>query len=198
MTKHNLINPGVLEVICGPMFSGKTFELIHRVEKLKYLEGSKYLFFKPDKDTRTKNIKTRFNDLEVQCITIKYPDEILQNINGCDLIAIDEAQFFQKDIIAIVEKLLKQDINVIIAGLDLDYRGIPFNIMADLLAMADHIEKLFATCFYPHCHRKATRTQRLINNKPSHYNDPIIIVEGAGKEIYEARCIKHHEVPGKY
>ncbi|MDP2693043.1 MAG: thymidine kinase [bacterium] len=198
MTKHNLINPGILEVICGPMFSGKTFELIHRVEKLKYLEGSKYLFFKPARDTRTKNVKTRFNGLEAECVAIKKPEEILKNIAGCDLIGIDEAQFFQKDLVEVVEKLLKQDINVIVAGLDLDYRGVPFRVVSDLLSMADNVEKLFAACFHPRCNRKASRTQRLINGKPSHYNDPIIVVEGSGDEIYEARCIKHHSVPGKY
>ncbi|OGH78071.1 MAG: hypothetical protein A2469_01770 [Candidatus Magasanikbacteria bacterium RIFOXYC2_FULL_40_16] len=198
MTKNNLINPGVLEVICGPMFSGKTFELIHRVEKLKYLEGSKYLFFKPARDTRTKKVKTRFNGIEAGCISVKKADEILDNIDGCDLIAIDETQFFQKNIVEVIEKLLKSDINVIVAGLDLDYRGEPFGVMSNLLAMADHVEKLFATCFHPRCNRKATRTQRLINNKPAHYNDPIFIVEGSGKEIYEARCIRHHIVPGKY
>ena len=107
MTKNNLINPGVLEVICGPMFSGKTFELIHRVEKLKYLEGSKYLFFKPARDTRTKKVKTRFNGIEAGCISVKKADEILDNIDGCDLIAIDETQFFQKNIVEVIEKLLK-------------------------------------------------------------------------------------------
>ncbi len=198
MSRHNLINPGALEVICGPMFSGKTFELIHRVEKLKYLEGSKYLFFKPSRDTRTKNVRTRFNGLEAECTSIKKPEEILENIDGCDLIGIDEAQFFQKNIIYVVEELLKNDINVIVAGLDLDYRGEPFGVMSSLLAMADHVEKLFATCFHPRCNRRATRTQRLVNGKPSHYDDPIIVVEGSGKEVYEARCIKHHMVPGKY
>jgi len=180
------------------MFSGKTFELIQRVEKLKYLEGSKYLFFKPARDTRTKKVKTRFNGIEAGCISVKKADEILDNIDGCDLIAIDETQFFQKNIVEVIEKLLKSDINVIVAGLDLDYRGEPFDVMSNLLAMADHVEKLFATCFHPRCNRKATRTQRLINNKPAHYNDPIFIVEGSGKEIYEARCIRHHIVPGKY
>lgn len=198
MSKLHLINPGALEVICGPMFSGKTFELIHRVEKLKYLEGSKFAFFKPVRDTRTKNVRTRFNGLEAECYPVKKAEEILEKINGYDLVGIDEAQFFQKDIVNVVEKLLKQDINVIVAGLDMDYRGIPFRVMSELLAIADHVEKLFATCFHPRCNRKATRTQRLVGGEPSHYNDPVIVVEGSGEEVYEARCIKHHLVPGKY
>lgn len=199
MVKYDLINPGVLEVICGPMFSGKTFELMHRVEKLNYLQGSKYHLFKPAKDTRTINIYTRFNEMEVECISIKKPEEIFDHLaDECHLVGIDEAQFFQKDIIKVVNELLNRDINVIIAGLDLDYRGEPFGIMSDLLAMADHVEKLFATCFYPRCKRKATRTQRLIDGKHAHYNEPTIVVEGSGKEVYEARCLKHHVVPGKH
>ena len=199
MAKHNLINPGILEVICGPMFSGKTFELIHRVEKLKYHQGSKYNFFKPARDTRTPKVKTRFNGLEMDCFNIDDPAEILNKVEpGCHLVGIDEAQFCDQGLIEVVEKLLKNDINVIVAGLDMDYRGEAFGVMAELLAMADHVEKLFAACFYPNCSRKATRTQRLVNGCPAHYDDDIIIVEGSGDEIYEARCLKHHCVPGKY
>jgi len=198
MAKYNLINPGILEVICGPMFSGKTFELMHRVEKLKYLEGSKYQFFKPAKDTRTVNVKTRFNGIEIECLSVKKPSDILDNLEkGCHLVGLDEAQFFQKEIIQVVDELLKNDINVIVAGLDLDYRGEPFKVMSQLLALADDVEKLFATCFFPRCSKKATRTQRLINGKDAHYSEPVIIVEGSGKEVYEARCLKHHAVPGK-
>ena len=198
MVRYDLINPGVLEVICGPMFSGKTFELMHRVEKLNYLKGSKYHLFKPAKDTRDANIKTRFNGLEIECISIKKPEEIFDHLTeGSNLVGLDEAQFFQKDMIKVINELLNKDINVIAAGLDLDYRGEPFGIMSDLLAMADSVEKLFATCFYPRCKRRASRTQRLINGKPAHYNEPTIVVDGSGKEIYEARCLKHHTVPGR-
>lgn len=198
MVKYDLINPGVLEVICGPMFSGKTFELMHRVEKLNYLKGSKYQLFKPAKDTRDVNIKTRFNGLEIECISIKKPEEIFDHLQeGAHLVGLDEAQFFQKDMIKVINELLIKDINVIAAGLDLDYRGEPFGIMSDLLAMADSVEKLFATCFYPRCKRKASRTQRLINGKPAHYDQPTIVVDGSGKEVYEARCLKHHAVPGR-
>jgi thymidine kinase len=198
MAKYNLINPGILEVICGPMFSGKTFELMRRVEKLKYLEGSRYQFFKPAKDTRTVNIKTRFNGIGMKCLSVKDPNEILENLEeGCHLVGLDEAQFFQKEIIPVVSELLSKDINVIVAGLDLDYRGEAFGVMPQLLALADDVEKLFATCFFPKCEKKATRTQRLIDGKHAHYNDPIVVVEGSGKEVYEARCTKHHIVPGR-
>lgn len=198
MVKYDLINPGVLEVICGPMFSGKTFELMHRVEKLNYLKGSKFHLFKPAKDTRDASIKTRFNGLEIECVSIKKPEEIFAHLKeGSHLVGLDETQFFQKEIIKVINELLRQDINIIAAGLDLDYRGEPFGIMSDLLAMADNVEKLFATCSYPRCKRKATRTQRLINGQPAHYNEPTIVVEGSGKEVYEARCLKHHKVPGK-
>lgn len=198
MVKFDLINPGVLEVICGPMFSGKTFELMHRVEKLNYLKGGKYRLFKPSTDTRSANIKTRFNGLEIECISVKKPEEIFDHLKeGCHLVGLDETQFFQKEIISIINQLLRQNVNVIAAGLDLDYRGEPFGIMSDLLAMADSVEKLFATCFYPRCKRKATRTQRLINGRCAHYDEPTIVVDGSGKEVYEARCLKHHRVPGK-
>ncbi|MEK7625450.1 MAG: thymidine kinase [Patescibacteria group bacterium] len=198
MVKSDLINPGILEVICGPMFSGKTFELMHRVEKLNYLKGCKFHLFKPAKDTRDANIKTRFNGLEIECISLKKPEDIFDYLKeGSHLVGLDEVQFFQKEMLAVIDKLLQQDINVIAAGLDLDYRGETFGIMSDLLAKANSVEKLFATCFYPRCKRKASRTQRLIGGRPARYDEPTIVVEGSGKEVYEARCLKHHKVPGR-
>lgn len=200
MVKYDLINPGVLEVICGPMFSGKTFELIHRVEKINYLQDGKYQLFKPALDTRDKNIRTRFNGLETECVSVEKPKEIFDHLQkDCHLVGLDEAQFFSKDIIPIIEELLNQDINVVAAGLDLNYLGEPFGIMADLLAMADSVEKLFATCFYPRCRRKGTRTQMLVNGEYAKYdkNKPKIVIEGTENIVYEARCAKHHMIPGK-
>lgn len=192
-----MIRPGILEVYCGPMKSGKTLALIHRVEKLRYQEDAKYKFFKPAQDTRDTSIKTRFNGLEEQCLTTNNPEDLLKHSDGCELIAIDEVQFFPAEITDVVEELMRREVNVITSGLDLDFRGEPFGPMPHLLAMADYVKKLVAVCQYPRCRGRATRTQRLIKGEPANYDSPIIVVEGMGEETYEARCLKHHKVPGK-
>ncbi len=107
------------------------------------------------------------------------------------MVAIDEAQFFDEEIIQIVEELADKSIRVIVAGLDTDFRGEPFGPMPVLMAGAEHVEKLQAICMV--CGEPACRTQRLVNDKPARYDDPVVIVGAA--EMYEARCRAHHEVP---
>jgi thymidine kinase len=107
------------------------------------------------------------------------------------VIGVDEAQFLDEQIVPIVQKLADRGIRVIITGLDLDFRGEPFGSMPILISIAEHVDKLQAICMV--CGEPASRTQRLVNGKPAHYNEPVVIVGAA--ELYEARCRKHHEVP---
>jgi thymidine kinase len=107
------------------------------------------------------------------------------------VVAIDEAQFFDDQIIDVVQKLADQGLRVIVAGLDTDFRGEPFGPMPVLMAKAEHVDKLQAICMV--CGEPASRTQRIINGKPARYDEPVVIIGAA--EMYEARCRKHHEVP---
>lgn len=204
---HPLIKPGHLEVYCGPMKSGKSFEMIARVEKINYMDNRSCHFFKPTTDTRDGNlIKSRFGNLERKCFVVGNPSEIIEVVDrdkDTSLIVIDEAQFFSNDLVPVVKRLLSEyQLNVILGGLDLDFRGEPFGPMPVLLSLADEVHKLTAMCSYPKCENQATRTQRLIDGSPAHYNSPIISIEmpgkeeGLGRETYEARCIRHHKVPG--
>lgn len=110
-----------------------------------------------------------------------------------DLVAIDEAQFLDQEIVDVVQKLADQGHRVVAAGLDQDFRGEPFGPMPQLLAVAELVTKLHAVCSA--CGSPASRTQRLIDGQPAHYNDPVIQVGAA--ESYEPRCRHHHQVPGK-
>jgi thymidine kinase len=193
------IKPGILEVYCGPMKSGKTRELIHRIDNLHYIKGCNFILIKPALDTRSIKIQSRFGSLSSDCILINEnkPEEILEVVKKeHQLIAIDEAQFFKEKIISIVESLLQQDKNVIISGLDLDFRGEPFGQMHHLLARADIVHKLTGICDFDGCGAPATRTQRLVDGQPASYHSPIILI-GDATEGYQCRCLKHHEVPDK-
>jgi thymidine kinase len=196
---YPLVKPGVLEVYCGPMKSGKTREIINRIEKLRFMDSFDFIMIKPNLDTRDSTIKTRFGDLSYECIFIDEarPKEILEKVKDKhNLVIIDEIQFFEKGIIGVVEKLVLANKNVIVGGLDLDFRGEPFGQMPYLLSIADEIHKLAAVCEYPRCSGLATRTQRLIKGEPAHYDSSTIVIDG-GEDKYEPRCIKHHIVPGK-
>ena len=104
---------------------------------------------------------------------------------------IDEAQFFDDTITKIVQQLADNGLRVIVAGLDTDFRGEPFGKMPVIMAKAETVDKLHAICMI--CGEAASRTQRLVNGKPAHYHDPVVIV--GASELYEARCRQHHEVP---
>ena len=196
---YGVVKPGILEVYCGPMKSGKTRELLNRIDKLSYLPGCEFDIFKPSVDTRNSSVKSRFGSLSYECkfANESCPEELFDSMKkGSRIIAIDEAQFFEKGIEDVVEALMKKDVNVIIAGLDLDFRGEPFGRMSNLLAMAHEVYKLTGVCDYDDCGNSATRTQRLIGGEPAPYNSPQILI-GDEEEGYECRCLKHHIVPGK-
>ena len=186
---------GWIEVICGSMFAGKTEELIRRITRIKYAKKD-IIVFKPSIDDRyDKTDVVSHSQRKVKSIVVKNSDDIKQYIDTLEVmpyaIAIDEAQFFDRGLIAIIEDLANKGTRVIIAGLDLDFRGEPFGIMPDILARAEYITKLHAICQV--CGDLATRTQRIIDNRPAYYEDEIILV--SAKEKYEARCRHCHEVP---
>ncbi len=107
------------------------------------------------------------------------------------VVGIDEAQFFDRDILEVVQGLADSGLRAIVAGLDTDFRGEPFGPMPDLMALAEVVDKLHAICMV--CGELASRTQRLIDGRPARFDDPIVVVGAA--ELYEARCRRHHEVP---
>lgn len=194
-----LIQRGVFELYAGCMRSGKSKRLIEQIDKLSYLPSCKIITFKPGIDTRSKSIISRFGSLSLNSTLIdeKNPKEILNKITPeIDVVAIDEINLFSKEIVAVIERLIKDKKYVIGAGLDTDFRGEPFGEMPKLLSIATFVRKLIGVCQYPGCSSIATRTQRLINKKPAHYTSPLVMIEGETAE-YECRCINHHEVPGK-
>jgi len=203
--QKNLVMPGFLELYCGPMKSGKSRELINRIDGISYRNDADFIFFKPRTDRRNENVYSRFGDLSYDCNFIggNSPENILDYIGEKHkIIAIDEIMLFDNNIVSIVKKLLKNDKNVIVAGLDLDFRGEPFGnfegdmVMPELLCLANYVEKLSGICEYEGCNGMASRTQRLINDQPASYMDPLITIEGEDKdETYECRCLEHHFVP---
>ncbi|MGM9900047.1 MAG: thymidine kinase [Bacilli bacterium] len=185
---------GWIEVICGSMFAGKTEELIRRINRIHYAKKT-VMVFKPAIDNRyDQKAVVSHSQKKVDSIPVNSPKEILNYINELPYaVAIDEAQFFNHDLIEILERLANSGVRVIVAGLDLDFRGEPFGIMPEILARAEYVTKLQAICQV--CGAPATRTQRIINGHPADYDDPIILVSASEK--YEARCRHCHQVPHK-
>ncbi|WP_038070151.1 MULTISPECIES: thymidine kinase [Thermoanaerobacterium] len=183
---------GYIEVVTGPMFSGKSEELIRRIKRAK-IARQKVQVFKPAIDDRYSIDKVvSHNGDNMHAIAIVKASDILAYAEeDTDVFAIDEVQFFDSEIVDIVKEIADSGKRVICAGLDMDFRGEPFGPTPELMAIAEFVDKLTAICMK--CGNPATRTQRLINGKPANYDDPIIMV--GAKESYEARCRKCHEVP---
>lgn len=191
---YNQYREGWIEVICGCMFAGKTEELIRRINVLSYARKN-ILVFKPKIDDRysTTEIASHAGS-KVPCIVISEAKEILDHVNyDTDVVAIDEVQFFDEDVVDICEYLADSGLRVMVAGLDKDFRGEPFGVLPDLLTRAEFVTKLTAVC--AKCGAPATRTQRIINSKPASFNDPIVLV--GAKEAYEPRCRHCHEIVEK-
>jgi Thymidine kinase. len=183
---------GWIEVICGGMFSGKSEELIRRVRRC-FFAKQKVAVFKPALDDRySKDEVVSHNGETIIAKPIRRPEEIFDYISeDIDCIAVDEVQFFDDSIVDVVQQLADEGYRVILAGLDLDFRGEPFGPMPALVCIAEMLTKLQAVCAV--CGAPASRTQRLINGRPASYNDPVILV--GASESYEPRCRHCHEVP---
>jgi thymidine kinase len=169
---------GWIEVICGSMFSGKTEELIRRLKRAK-IANQKVQIFKPSKDTRYDIIKVVSHDENtVDSIPVQTSVEIFEYIRDVNVIGIDEAQFFDDNLTEVCQKLAIKGVRVIIAGLDMDFKGRPFGPIPSLLAVAEYITKVHAIC--PHCGNLATHSYRLTNEQ-----DTVLLGE---KDHYEPRC----------
>lgn len=182
---------GRLEVVCGSMFSGKTEELMRRLRRAEYAK-QQVVTIKHHIDKRNSKApacivshegRERFAfSVGENAVSI---DKILELAHkNVDVIGIDEIQFFTTEIIDIICKLIDAGKRVVVAGLDLDFRGEPFGIMPILMSIADEVVKFKAICVQ--CGKDAHQTQRLIDGKPARYSDPIILV--GAEELYEARC----------
>ena len=185
------INHGYIEVVIGPMYSGKSEELIRRLKRAK-IAKQKVLVFKPKIDDRySKEDVVSHSQRRVKSIAVNKSSEILDSLDHLPYaVAIDEAQFFDFGIIEVAEYLADHGVRVIVAGLDCDFRGEPFGVMPDFLARAEYVTKLQAICQV--CGEPATRTQRIIDGHPAYEDDPIILV--GATEAYEPRCRKCHMV----
>ena len=191
---YQMYRPGYIEVISGCMFAGKTEELIRRIKTLEFAKKN-VLVFKPAIDNRYSNTKVVSHaGSSVESIVVPDARSILDFVkDDTDVIAIDEVQFFDEDVLLVCNYLAKKGKRVMCAGLDTDFRAEPFGVMPRLITDAEFVTKLTAVCMK--CGAPATRTQRLVNGKPAQYTDPIIMVGAA--EAYEARCRHCHEVIGK-
>lgn len=176
---------GSLEVVCGPMFSGKTEELIRRVKRAQ-IAKQRVQIFKPAVDIRyDKEDVVSHSSWSIKSEPVENAIDILVRLkDSTRVVAIDEVQFFDDSIITVVTKLAARGYRVICAGLDLDYRAQPFGPMPTLLAIADEVMKIHAICTV--CGAPATRTQRLTNHK-----ERFLLGE---TDAYEARCRGHYQV----
>jgi len=183
---------GSIEVITGSMFCGKTDELIRRLRRAS-IARQKVQVFKPAIDSRyTIEKVTSHAGSEYNAKPIQSARELRDWLDeATTVVGIDEAQFFDQEIIQICQELADRGLRVIIAGLDTDFRGEPFGAMPVLMAKAEVVDKLHAICMV--CGEPACRTQRLVDGSPARYSDPVVIV--GASELYEARCRQHHEVP---
>ncbi len=169
---------GWIEVIAGCMFSGKTEELIRRIRRAE-IARQEVAIFKPRIDTRYSNDHiVSHSELKIPSTVVDRPEEILKAVGSAQVVGIDEAQFFDMSIVDVVEQLANDGKRVIIAGLDQDYRGKPFEPIPQLLAVAEYITKTLAICVV--CGNPADRTQRTTDASER-------VLVGA-KDTYEARC----------
>lgn len=191
---------GKLSVICGPMFSGKSRELI-RLMHIAEIASQRTASFKPRIDTRYSHSDVSSHDgIRRGAHAVETAREILSILSTYsalpEVIAVDEGQFFDRGLPAVCLWLVDQGRRVVVAGLDRNFRGEPFGSMPELLACADEVTKLRAVCMRCKDPRvTAVLPQRLIDGRPAPYDSPEVMVGGA--ECYEARCLDCHEVPGK-
>ena len=190
MSVHPFVG-GWLELIVGPMFSGKSEELIRRVTRA-LIARQQVQVFKPAIDIRYDTVAVAsHNGRKLEAVAIRDEAELRSRLlPGVQVVAIDEGQFLSEELVTLALTLADAGKRVIVAGLDLDFRGEPFGPIPRLLAHAEMVDKLTAICLS--CGAAATRTQRLIGGHPAHYDDPVILVGAA--ESYEPRCRACHTV----
>ncbi len=176
---------GKLEVICGSMFSGKSDELIRRIRRIEFAH-QKVIVFKHRIDDRmsTDYIHAHTGE-KYKAVALENPADMeLFVSDDTHVIAIDEVQFFSQEILSAIFRMIDTGKRVIVAGLDLDFRGLPFGVIPILMAVADTVTKLNAVCVI--CAKDACYSQRLIDGKPARFDDPIVLV--GAQDHYQARC----------
>ena len=165
---------GWIEVVCGSMFSGKTEELIRRIRRAQYANLD-VTIFKPTLDTRDKkNTVVSHDETTIDCKTIKRASEIYKLSKTCRVVGIDEAQFFDDEIVEVCNSLANHGVRVIVAGLDMDYKGVPFKNMANLMATSEYVTKVHAICpktggLAQYSYRKTKSKKRILLGKGDEY-----------------------------
>jgi thymidine kinase len=179
------VNIGWIEVIAGCMFSGKTEELIRRLRRAKIAKQN-VMIFKPKIDNRYSEYEiVSHSEQAMEAIIVETPEEILDKSKKADIIGIDEGQFFSNNLVDVCNKLADSGKRVIVAGLDQDYKGEPFEPMPQLLSVSEYITKTLAICVK--CGNPADRTQRIVASK-----DLVLV---GSTDAYEARCRNCHYIP---
>jgi thymidine kinase len=182
---------GWLEVICGPMFSGKSEEMIRRLRRAE-IAGQKVVIFKPKIDDRYDGTDVVSHaGARMKAVPVASVAELTEYAQGFDVVGIDEAQFLGGRVVATALDLADRGVRVVVAGLDQDFRRLPFGPMPELLTHAEFVDKLQAVCH--RCGGPATTTQRLVDGAPAPYSGETVVV--GAEEQYEARCRTCHE-PG--
>ena len=189
---HFAESQGHVELICGSMFSGKSEELIRRVRRAQIARQNVMVFSNQIDARYGEALVASHSGANVSARPIQRAAYIWTHWDeSVNVVAVDEAQFFDWEITEVVAQLAQRGVRVIVAGLDTDFRGEPFGPMPILMAQAEEVTKLNAICMV--CGGPASRTQRLVNGEPAAYDDPLVVV--GANEMYEARCRHHHQVP---
>lgn len=185
--------PGWIEVIAGVMFSGKSEELIRRVRRA-VIARKKVQVFKSHLDARYAGLYSisSHDGITVEAEPIDSSEQLMRQVApATEVVAVDEAQFLDDGLVAVANALADRGVRVVLAGTDVDFRGLPFGAMPTLMCIAEVVDKFQAICVV--CGGPATRNQRLVNGKPATWDSPTILV--GGRESYEARCRHCHKVP---
>jgi thymidine kinase len=196
MERHLYPKAGLIEVICGPMFSGKTEELIRRLRRAK-IARQRVVVFKPRIDNRYDEVQiVSHSSQKIPSIPVEDPsamEHCLEHLDApVDVVGVDEAQFFDASLLPFVENLANNGVRVVIAGLDQDYLGQPFGAMPNLLAIADVVTKQYAVCVV--CGSPASKSQRITDAKMGQISDKQVLV--GADQLYEARCRRCHRSEG--
>jgi thymidine kinase len=191
---HAITNSGWVEVITGSMFSGKTEELLRRLRRAE-IAGQDVAAFTPAVDDRYGEATLGSHAGRTWAATVVDTTAdgvraIPETLNGEEVVAVDEANFFPQALVEVVQELAADGRRVVVSGTDQTYRGEPFQPVPELMAVAEYADKMQAIC--TECGEPATRNQRLIEGEPAHYDDPTIMV--GAEESYEARCRNCHVV----
>jgi thymidine kinase len=181
---------GWLEVVCGPMFSGKSEELIRRLRRAE-IAGQRALIVKPRIDDRYDiGHVVSHAGAKMRAVAVSAAAEMAGLVEGYDVVGVDEVQFFGPEVVLVVDGLVERGMRVVVCGLDQDFRGRPFGAMPELLCRAELVDKLQAVCH--RCGGPATMTQRLVDGRPAPADGATIVV--GALEQYEARCRSCHEL----